>query len=355
MATEDRNSAEAETFRTLRTTVSMLGREKDRRTFLFTSALPGEGKTFASVNYAASLAQQGLRTLLVDMDLRRPMLEEFFTGKRGLLPGVTDYFLGRKKFDELCLQHKDLAKLFWIPGGSSVPNPLELLTQSDFQQLLNEGLAHFDRIVIDTMPLLPVSDALLLAAKVQTVVLVVQGCKTPRKVVQRSVQLLNNANAPVGGIVLNLLPNRLLQRPLLSVSLKRAIWLAPPSIALFCSRSRFAPMPDFGYNRLFALRNWISVMAAFSFFKTGFFAVAQDDIAAKAHSSTNAATNTLAITQNNSTAKTQDDSAAETTLEKRLLELRLGPFDLHPQLAAGLTYDDNILLATVNRKLTRYG
>jgi capsular exopolysaccharide synthesis family protein len=208
VATEDRDSAEAETFRTLRTTVSMLGREKNRRTFLFTSALPGEGKTFTSVNYAASLAQQGLRTLLVDMDLRRPMLEEFFTGKRSLLPGVTDYFLGRRKFEELCLQHKDLAKLFWIPGGSSVPNPLELLTQSDFQQLLNEGLAHFDRIVIDTVPLLPVSDALLLVAKVQTVVLVVQGCKTPRKVVQHSVQLLNNANAPVGGIVLNLLPNR---------------------------------------------------------------------------------------------------------------------------------------------------
>ena len=209
VATKDPDSAEAEIFRTLRTTLSMLGREKDRRTFLFTSALSGEGKTFASVNYAASLAQQGLRTLLVDVDLRRPMLEEFFTGKRGSLPGVTDYFLGRRKFDELCLQHQDLAKLFWIPGGSSVLNPLDLLMQSDFQQFLNEGLAHFDRIVIDTVPLLPVSDALPLAAKVQTVMLVVQGCKTPRIAVQRSVQLLNKANAPIGGIVLNLLPNRL--------------------------------------------------------------------------------------------------------------------------------------------------
>jgi capsular exopolysaccharide synthesis family protein len=160
------------------------------------------------VNYAVSLAQQGLRTLLIDMDLRRPMLEEFFTSKRSVLEGVTDYFLGRKKFDELCLQNKDVPKLFWMPGGSSVPNPLELLTQSDFTQLIKEGLSKFDRIVIDTAPLLPVSDTLLLASKVQTVVLVVQGRKTSRKAVERSVQLLNKANAPIGGIVLNLLPNR---------------------------------------------------------------------------------------------------------------------------------------------------
>ena len=81
VAAEDSNSAGAEVFRTLRTTLSMLGREKDRRTYLFTSSLPGEGKTFTSLNYSASLAQQGLRTLLVDVDLRRPMLEDFFTGQ----------------------------------------------------------------------------------------------------------------------------------------------------------------------------------------------------------------------------------------------------------------------------------
>ena len=66
-------STAAEVFRTLRTTLSMLGREKDRKTYLFTSSLPSEGKTFTSLNYSVSLAQQGLRTLLVDMDLRRPL------------------------------------------------------------------------------------------------------------------------------------------------------------------------------------------------------------------------------------------------------------------------------------------
>lgn len=208
VAAEDSTSTAAEVFRTLRTTLSLLGREKDRKTYLFTSSLPSEGKTFTSLNYSVSLAQQGLRTLLVDIDLRRPSVEAFFTGKHQHLPGVTDYFLGRAKFNDVCVPHQEFPKFFWVPSGRSVPNPSELLMQSDFQQLLNEGLADFDRIVFDTAPLLPVSDTLLLVTKVQTVVLVVQSCKTSRKAVEHSVQLLNKANAPIGGIVLNLLPNR---------------------------------------------------------------------------------------------------------------------------------------------------
>ncbi len=210
VATEDANSSGAEIFRSLRATLSLLGKESDRRTYLFTSPLPGEGKTFNSANYAASLAQQGLRTLLVDLDLRRPMVETFFMGKSSRLPGMTDYFLGRKKFEEVWQQNKKTAKLCWIPAGSSVPNPAELLMQADFAHFLKEALAHFDRVIIDTAPILPVSDTLLLADKVQTVVLVVQSCKTSRKAVARSIQLLKNANAPIAGLILNLLPNRLM-------------------------------------------------------------------------------------------------------------------------------------------------
>lgn len=208
VAAEDSKSPGAEVFRTLRTTLSMLGREQDRRTYLFTSSLPGEGKTFTSVNYAVSLAQQGLRVLLVDLDLRRPMIEEFFTGKHNRLPGVTDYFLGHKKFSELGVVHPEIPSLTWIPAGSVVPNPAELLTKADFEQLLADGLANFDRVIVDTAPLLPVSDTLLLASKVQTVVLVIHAHKTSRKAVQRSVHLLTNASAPTAGVVLNMLPNR---------------------------------------------------------------------------------------------------------------------------------------------------
>jgi hypothetical protein len=87
-------------------------------------------------------------------------------------------------------------------------------------------------------------------------------------------------------------------------------------------------MPAIEYSRLFALRKWISVLAALGFFKAGFVAVAQND----------------------SAATTQDDSTAKTTLEQKSSELRLGPFDLHPRFSAGLTYDDNILLSTANKE-----
>ena len=210
VAAQDSNSSGAEVFRSLRATLSLLGKEGDRRTYLFTSSVAGEGKTFNSANYAASLAQQGLRTVLVDLDLRRPMVEKFFLGESSRLPGVTDYFLGRKKLDEIWQQSPTIPKLSWIAAGSSVPNPAELLTQSDFAQLVKEALTHFDRVVIDTAPVLPVSDTLLLADKVQTVVLVVRSCKTSRKAVSRSIQLLKNANAPIGGLILNMLPNRIL-------------------------------------------------------------------------------------------------------------------------------------------------
>lgn len=210
VASQNAHSSGAEVFRSLRATLSLLGKESERRTYLFTSSLPGEGKTFNSANYAASLAQQGLRTLLIDLDLRRPMVEQFFLGESGQLPGVTDYFLGRKKLEELWQQNKEIPNLCWIAAGSSVPNPAELLTQSDFTKLLKDGLAHFDRVIVDTAPVLPVSDTLLLADKVQTVVLVVQSCKTSRKAVARSLLLLKNANAPIGGMILNMLPNRII-------------------------------------------------------------------------------------------------------------------------------------------------
>ncbi len=208
VASGDSNSSGAEVFRTLRATVSMLGKEKDRRTYLFTSSLPGEGKTFTALNFSASLAQQGLRVLLIDMDLRRPMVENFFTDKRHILPGVTDYLLGRKKLEEVCIQHGEIAKFSWMPSGTSVPNPSELLSQVDFTQLLKDCLAHYDRVIIDTAPVLPVSDTLLLADRVQTVMLVVHGYKTSRKGVERAVQLLKRAGAPLSGVVLNLLPHR---------------------------------------------------------------------------------------------------------------------------------------------------
>jgi capsular exopolysaccharide synthesis family protein len=210
---EAHNFRGVEVFRTLRASIALLNRGKngsEKRTFLFTSSLPNEGKSFVAINHAASLAQQGLRTLLIDMDLRDPMIEKFFSGKRGQLMGVSDYFVTKMDFDFLCVPCKDIPNLHWMPTGTPIPDPSELLAQIDFQKLLDEALLHFDRIIIDTAPLLPVSDTLLFVHKADAVGLIVQWSKTSRLAVQRSMRLLFQAGALVDGLVLNLLPNRIL-------------------------------------------------------------------------------------------------------------------------------------------------
>jgi polysaccharide biosynthesis transport protein len=204
----DLKSINVEGLHTLRANLLLLELENEKKTYLFTSSVPGEGKTFISVNFAASHARQGKRTLLIDLDLRCPMIEKVFRGNTTNAPGVTDYFLGTKSFNELYQPHPDIPKLFWMSSGKLAPNPTEILMQIKFQQLLNEAMLQFDCIVIDTAPILPVSDTLLLATKVQTIILVVEACKTPRMSVERSVQSLKNVKAPISGVLLNLLPTR---------------------------------------------------------------------------------------------------------------------------------------------------
>jgi capsular exopolysaccharide synthesis family protein len=207
--TEGLYSPAAEAFRTLRTSLAMLGREEHRRSFLFTSALPQEGKTFSSMNFAASLAQQGLRTLLIDADLRRPAIAGYLAAEHGQpLPGVTDYLLGRKSLPDLVRPLEGLEHFFWMAAGSPPANPADLLAQGKFKDLIAEALKKYDRVVVDSAPINVVSDTLLIADHVHITVLVVHGRNTPRKAVLRCVQVLQKAGASLEGVVLNLLPRR---------------------------------------------------------------------------------------------------------------------------------------------------
>jgi capsular exopolysaccharide synthesis family protein len=209
LKTKDAYSPATEAFRTLRTSLSMLGREEECRTYLFTSALPEEGKTFSSMNFAASLAQQGLRTLLIDADLRRPSIAGHLATVPGQeLAGVTDYLLGSKNLPELVRPKEGLEHFFWIAAGSPPANPADLLAQGKFKDLIAAALKEFDRVVVDSAPINVVSDTLLIAHEVHTTVLVVHGRKTARKAVLRCVHLLHKTGARVEGAVLNLLPRR---------------------------------------------------------------------------------------------------------------------------------------------------
>ncbi len=224
----------AESFRNLRATLSLLGPEAERKVFLFTSAVPSEGKSFTSANYALALAQQGHKVLLIDGDLRRPSLHKIFLAATGTgngskeTPGVVDYLIGETGLMEavrrIAAHDVDVTvaepagqekfttatggQLSVLVGGRRAPNPAELLGGNTFGRLVAEASRHFDRVVIDSAPLLAVSDTLLMMPHVQTVTLVVRAAKTPRNAIQRAISLLGAAAMRPAGVILNRLPHR---------------------------------------------------------------------------------------------------------------------------------------------------
>lgn len=202
---DDADCSEAESFRTLRTALSMLGRKEDRKVFLFTSAVPSEGKTFCSLNYSLSLAQQGLRTLIIDCDLRRPMVEKSLlnTDKRGF--GLSDHLTGQKTIHEV-IHSTETENFFYMPAGTDTPNPAELLAKTGIDGVIDEALKHFDRVVVDSAPIHAVSDTLLILNRIQTLCLVIRSRKTPKNSVRRALQILQEAEAPLAGVILNLMP-----------------------------------------------------------------------------------------------------------------------------------------------------
>jgi len=201
----------AEAFRNLRASLSLLGPEPDRKTFLFTSALPTEGKSFTSVNYALALAQQGHRVLLIDGDLRRPSIHKVFQQadnqarrlRSDEMMGIVDYLVGTAELRDAARTvltadaetfvdrtNRGAAprrgELSILAGGRRAPNPAELLSGYSFKELLAEAAEHYDRVVIDSAPILAVSDTLLMVPYVQTSCMVVRANRTPRNAVSRA-------------------------------------------------------------------------------------------------------------------------------------------------------------------------
>jgi polysaccharide biosynthesis transport protein len=229
---ETPESPAAEAFRNLRAALSLLGPEVERKVSLFTSAVPNEGKSFTSANYSLALAQQGYRVLLIDGDLRRPNMHKIFrfpeATKRNNFnedspPGVIDCLVGEADIasaarpipageieivsDNIAVTGNILTatggQLSVLAGGRRAPNPAEILAGPFFGQLVAEAAKLFDRVVIDSAPILAVSDTLLMTPYVQTVCIVLRARKTPRPAVHRAISLLTSAGIRPAGLVLN--------------------------------------------------------------------------------------------------------------------------------------------------------
>lgn len=195
----DRQAAEA--FRLLRASLALGRSAQDRKSVLFTSALPQEGKSFSSANYAAALAQQGLSTLLIDADLRNPRISSIFFGKRRT-PGLTECLQKTASLDEaLCAT--EVPKLTVLPAGALSPDQSELLSSPALAALLREAGQRFDRIVIDSAPISAVSDTLMVVPNVDAVCLVIRAGKAPRQAVLRVCRVLEEIGRSPVGFILN--------------------------------------------------------------------------------------------------------------------------------------------------------
>jgi capsular exopolysaccharide synthesis family protein len=202
----DPSSMASESIRNLRATLALIGKEDQRKTIMFTSALPAEGKTFTVSNYAVSLAQQGLKTLLIDADLRRPAVHQRFRlANNG--PGLVEHVV-----NELAL--KEAVHLDYVPNldillaGGRCPNPAEFLATEAFADAIRLAIKTYDRVIVDSAPVNSVSDTLLIAPFIQSVCLVVHAAKTPRRAVKRAIYTLNMAGVKPVGVVMNKMPRR---------------------------------------------------------------------------------------------------------------------------------------------------
>jgi capsular exopolysaccharide synthesis family protein len=196
---KDSHQYDAEIFRTLR---SRLYRARDNgslRKLLVTSTLPGEGKSFIAANLAQVIAQQhGRRALLVDADLRAPRLHTVLGAPQ--TPGLAEFLRGDAD-ETTAIQKGPHNDLFCLPSGNLPENPVELISNGRLSRLLDRMASIFDWVIVDSPPMVPVSDASLLANLCDGVLLVVKAAATPFDLAQKA--RAEFGDTPVVGVVLN--------------------------------------------------------------------------------------------------------------------------------------------------------
>ncbi|MFC7265339.1 CpsD/CapB family tyrosine-protein kinase [Streptomyces lutosisoli] len=190
-------SARAEAFRKLRANLQFAQVDDRSRVIVVTSPVPGEGKTTTAVNLALSLADAGIRTCLVDADLRRPSV----AGTFGLVQddGLTTVLIGQARVEDVVQQAG--GRLAVLASGAVPPNPTELLSCGRMAEVLRELAAGYDVVIVDSAPLLPVADTIGLAPLADGVLLVVRASKTGRDQIRGASESLNRMGVRIRGSV----------------------------------------------------------------------------------------------------------------------------------------------------------
>jgi capsular exopolysaccharide synthesis family protein len=207
----------AESFRALRTNLSFISLEKDIKTVVFTSSSPREGKTISVINLAITMAQAGNRVLLVEADLRKPVISRMFgihqvpgltdaiLGDyewRNVVRTITDVMMGKMSMDDI-MKTPGIDNLHIVPSGTIPPNPAELVNSKSISEFIKEAGSEYDMVLMDAPPVLAATDAAILGSRADGVILVYQVGKISRGALKRAKAQLDNVKANVIGIVLN--------------------------------------------------------------------------------------------------------------------------------------------------------
>ena len=195
------DSREAEAFRTVRTAVFFGAPKDEARTILFTSPAPGEGKSTVTANLGIAIAQAGQRVLIVDCDFRRPMQHKIFTLDRRV-KGLSSVLAGEMTLEE-ATDHTGLENLDILTCGPEVSNPAEMLNSESFARIVERLASKYDRILIDSPPVVAVADALILAALCDATVLVLRAQSSTRKISMQARESLAGVDARILGVVVN--------------------------------------------------------------------------------------------------------------------------------------------------------
>ena len=194
-------------FRRLLHRIKKNDNETELKSLLITSAMLSEGKSTISSFLAVTAARQkGMKTLLIDADLRRPTVHKFFAMERD--NGLTEILADNYNPVDM-IKHTEMENLHIMTAGKRVPSPTDIFDAQSIGRIIDEMKFYYDIILVDCAPVLPVSDPMLLASKLDGIVLVVKAGATQKEVVERAVEILSTNNHRVLGIVLNNMNNSL--------------------------------------------------------------------------------------------------------------------------------------------------
>jgi tyrosine-protein kinase Etk/Wzc len=212
-----KNQSALESYHTLHTNISYALSNSKIKTILFTSAGPGEGKTLTAANYALAAAQSGLKTILIESDLRQPILHRIFgiskengltdvvSGKikwQDAVKSTTDFLMGKMSIDKI-LETSGIENFKVITSGIHTANPVDIMSSENINLMMRELKAEFDLIIFDAPPLLLFADGFILSRNMDGIIIVYRVGRTSKSSLNRAKSQLDNIKAHIIGVVLN--------------------------------------------------------------------------------------------------------------------------------------------------------